>query len=132
MCLYIKAGEHYDSKQKTYYSKTATEDIFIYKVLKKYKGEWFSPYYPKRYRKNILYKTKKFYKKTNYPDIKEGFHSFQYDEYGKLSAINLQNLFFESREIFKAMIPKGSLYWSGLENDLCSNQIMILEKIKNA
>lgn len=119
MCLYSKTG----------IIKTAKKDIKCYKVLETYKGRRYkfrSPFMDHKYYFNTLYKAKLVSEGVHGSDlirIDEGLHAFTSKEEARMLQGRSRVLF-----IFKAIIPKGSLYCKGLDRDIVSNQLIILDK----
>ncbi len=100
-------------KRKTEKYQIAKKDLYTYKQLK---GDMTSPYL------NFRYKYKKIYSIFTTPwwgynktELRRGFHSITeyYICYGVKTVI--------------CRIPKGSKYYKGIEQDVISNKIEIIE-----
>lgn len=105
--------------------KIAKEDIVCYKVLTSIMK---SPYRDFQYERNKMYSIKllKIDKNNNDLEINEGYHAYvSYDGAYSSTAI----MFLYDTFIFKAIIPKGSKYYLGTDNEIVSNQMIIKENI---
>lgn len=124
--------------------KYATQDIVCYKVLYKViKDIYCSPYKQFPYKLNervssdfdfaSLPLTKmspqKEYKfiriLTYFSQVNKGLHSFKY----LIDANKLNNRFLGGT-VMKCIIPKGSWYYEGRDDDLVSDNIIIIEESK--
>lgn len=130
MCLFTKQKE----------PLIAQEDIKCFKILREESGQWITPYrdYPIKFNieltsedneKDTLLKVFGFYQ------VDKGyFHSCN----SKESAIKYMQdikITYTRRKYkcppltaFKAIIPKGSKYYIGAGEDLCSNKLIIINE----
>lgn len=117
MCLYIK-GIEIDPR-------IAKEDIPIYKVLQvqfhNRKIQLVSPYYEMKYKIGKTYKTEMKSNPYDSHEINEGFHSF----IGYIAAINEIERIAYPTIIVNGIIPKGSSYYLGENQDIVSNKIKL-------
>lgn len=123
----------------------ATEDIICYKVLYKFiKGIYCSPYMKFPYKLNerissdfsfvslppVKMSPQKEYKfiriLTYFRQVNKGLHSFKY----LIDANKLNNRFLGGT-VMKCIIPKGSWYYEGRDDDLVSDNIIVIKEIPN-
>lgn len=125
MCLYLKKTKKY----------TASENIEVFKRFLKPSKEdtktLITPYMNKRLYKNRLLKTKigrimPSILKSKKGFIEQGFHS-----YSKLStAMDKSRLLsIDCEVIYCCIIPKGAEYYIGEDNEIVSNQLIIINQI---
>ena len=118
------------------FPKITLKDKVVYKVLlKQSDGTLYSPFMDSEYKLNKLYKepfikqffgTKQCLHKTFGPFW---IHSHQYFESAKLLVYNkkiCENVYNIS--VFKAIIPKFTLYYEGIDGDICSKKIILIEE----
>lgn len=107
--------------------QTASQDIVVYKVLLKCENQLIAPFHYFEYSINeTVFKTN--FTETEYGEIEEGFHSVLSID----SALGYQHLLkthYWNREyvICKAIIPKGTVYIKGCDNDIVSLALKITE-----
>lgn len=118
MCLYIKYGD--------VTPRIAEEDITIYKILQvrfhNRKIQLVSPYYEMEYKIGRTYKTKMKSNPYDSNEINEGFHSFI--RYSKALRETLNVAY--PNIIVNGIIPKGSQYFLGINEDIVSNRIKLI------
>lgn len=142
MCLILLEGCH-----PTLHPLIAKEDIICYKVLEEMdNGSFRTPYryviisnnvlsseyfqnVPTRVQDgNFAIKENNFYS-SNFK-IEKGIHSFKTLETAK-EEIFILNTCLQGAEFYivkEAIIPKGTKYWIGHNNELCSEKIVFTEK----
>lgn len=129
MCLYSREPVH----------RIALKNIECFKVLKKENGQWITPFwdFPISFNKEI---------KTEIPntpvkeifgryEISEGyFHVCETENSAKSIKANIEVAYSREKmkcpelKIFKAIIPKDSLYYVGVRDDYCSDKLIILSE----
>ena len=126
MCLYTKQIK----------PKVAEKDIVVYKVLDHNMG---SPYYGLLYplnekRTSILKRYDWKWEEKGYKiyDVEEGLHAFTkrlaaYVKQYYLNQPDRNNL--ATYSVYKAIIPKGSKYYIGLDNDIASDALIVKRKL---
>jgi hypothetical protein len=133
---------------KNKYPELAKEDIIVYVVrevcidLKTKKKLIISPYsyFEWELNKKYLERTFKINVKNEIDSQDEkrihfGFHSFKYFSDAKKDYLEWIRQCNGHYKIFKAIIPKDSLYWTGKfntifkRNSYCSNQLKLIEEI---
>ena len=106
---------------------TASHDIIVYKVLLKRKSKLIAPFYHFEYNINeTVYKTD--FTENAFGEIEEGFHAV----FNMSRALGYQYLLeskYWNREyvICKAIIPKGTVYIKGWDDDIVSLALKIIE-----
>lgn len=114
-------------------AKIADKDIFVYKVLLKYSNEiYLSPYrgaqykIGKLYTANIRYHKRLVCKVGEHPItntvIEEGLHAYTSMGTALLRAFLINGI------VFEAIIPKGTTYALGTNNDIVSTQLKLIEQ----
>ena len=130
MCLF--------SKQQV--PKVAVEDIECFKILKELHGAYYTPYRDTPVKFNELMETgrnpfiigtRRVY---DYYVIEEGyFHSCSTKEFADKEFNRIKIGCFRDKvklpklHIFKAIIPKGTHYYVGVNGDLCSDKLIIMK-----
>lgn len=125
MCLYTKQIK----------PKVAEKDIVVYKILDYNMG---SPYYGLLYHLNRkitsdlqIYDSRRFLG-TQLLNVEEGLHSFTKRIVAYLTQRYL-NIYYKKSGItystYKAIIPKGSKYYIGLNNDIASDALIVKRKL---
>lgn len=121
------------------FPRTTNQDISIFKILTVEKDKLLSPWKSMEYELNELYINKcevipkKMY---DYYIIESGYYHAFVNLKSVLSKINhypeLKKLYKNGKlKIFKGIIPKNSKCYLGVENDIASNQIKIIEECMN-
>lgn len=122
MCLDLKEGQRKRAS-------IAEKDIKVFKMLVRDGRKLVSPYQFTEYKLNKLYESKlvKEVREHEYGgySVNRGLHAFVNLEYAKFK-IQGNN----SRAIYNAIIPKGSMYYLGNNNDIVSNQLKVTRKVK--
>ena len=121
MCLYLKDNRLTPEK--------ASKDITCYKVLEKLNGMLFTPY------RNMLVQCEKIteeyfqYTPTD-RHIDVGIHSFSQESKAIMRCKELNNCIISRRYLVKkCIIPAGTPYWVGNNNELCSKELILKETI---
>lgn len=108
--------------------KIAKKDIICYKVLEVRDGKYYSPVMLFRYDLDVLYKScgepHVTYNGSRYEVDRGMFHAYT----SKNTAYNSLLLVWRGRCVFPAIIPKGSKYYIGICNEICSDEIIICSK----
>ena len=116
MCLIIDETKH-KKFFGFYLPKIAKEDIPVYKVLDHYDNLIYTPIqcYPIKFHKNkaILRSILIPYKE----EVSKGIHAYR-------DKINIRMLNYKTH---KAIIPKFSLYYIGVNNNIVSTKLIIFE-----
>lgn len=109
------------------HSKTliAEKDIKVYKMLVKGSNELLSPYQDYPYKLRTLYSVKTKLNNKSLNLINKGLHA-----YTDIIRAERQISYGSDRVIYEAKIPKGSLYKMGSDQDIVSNQLIVLKKYK--
>lgn len=136
MCLRI--SDNYHSTTRKPIPKKALKDIEVFKLLKRAvrdgKKVWITPFQKFQYETGYVYYNRgkdPFTLKHPWYDgaewnVEQGLHAYRTLEKA------IQTKKYESnRQIFRAVIPKGSLYFMGTNDDIVSNQLQILELAKD-
>ena len=129
MCLY--------SKEKV--PLIAEKDIVCYKILRRERYGYFSPYQEDKiiFNKTIIasrskrkFEINKEHLRTEFFSISEGFiHAYNmpiiaYFSYQQMLS-NFSNTHFN---IVKCIIPKGSRYFNGIGDDICADRMIITDE----
>lgn len=126
MCLYTKQIA----------PKVAEKDIVVYKVLDYNMG---SPYYGLLYHLNrkitsdLNIYDSRWHLGTQLLTVEEGLHSCT----KRIAAYLIQrylNIYYKKSgitySVYKAIIPKGSKYYIGLNNDIASDALIVKRKLR--
>ena len=100
---------------------TAEEDITCYKVLN---DDMTALYYPFTYEVGRLYKGKLDMPGPTWNDVDKAFHTYA------TIVIAQRAAGCGYRKVWRATIPIGAKYYEGACNEYASNQIIIVEQIK--
>jgi hypothetical protein len=113
----------------------AEEDITVYKLLYNKEGTLllYAPFYGFKYTPNKLYINNDTPDIVKYDDDVTAFHIKYRIGKGFFHAYTNRDIakrqlyrgYKYINTILKATIPKGSKYFLGIDNDICSNQIII-------
>lgn len=121
MCLYLK-----DNRRTP---ELAVKEIVCYKVLEKLNGMLFTPY------RNMLVRSEKITEEhfqyiPTHGIIEVGIHSFSEKIVAMLRCKELNKNFICRRYIVKeCIIPAGTPYWVGTNDELCSKELVLKETI---
>lgn len=128
MCLIISKVYHKKDKSNMIKCLVAQEDILVYKRLDCTNGEYCTPF---QYMPIIFTKGKYAYNKVNMPKskyywndtIKVGIHAYT----TKNAAITISNAFYynSGTSMRYAIIPKGSKFYIGTDEDIVSNNLIV-------
>lgn len=124
MCLYTEQIK----------PKVAEKDIVVYKVLN---HNMLSPYYGLSYPLNrkitskLLCYDHEWSPRTPIFNIEEGLHAYTKRRVAYARQHDLNILTKESvvYSVYKAIIPKGSKYYIGLDNDIASDALIVKRKL---
>lgn len=125
MCLFIEKNKNYKEPH------VAKRDIVCYKYLYDYDGKIKAPYFSYIYDLRVVHKTHMSffdYEKAELAYVESGFHSFsnRFSCIERLLKCTCRWLY----KPYKCVIPKGATYYKGLNNELASDKIIVLSKIK--
>ena len=107
--------------------KTAKEDIHCYKLLEVRNTHLISPYKKYRWYINKLVKLSTL-NKDEYGHINEGLHAYLENYSFKRKLLSYWR--YNPVIIYNCIIPKGSKYYLGNDDDIVSNQMMITGRYK--
>lgn len=117
---------------KKFFCKKTNVDIPVYKVMKKYfAGEYHGWTYetPVMFYEldiNRVYTTVQFEQFTHDVNINHGYHTFTSLQMAKKFIKNLNGY---KLVVFKAIIPRGSMYYFGYNGQVISNSLKLIEEI---
>lgn len=123
MCLIIDTNIPFDKPQE------AAQDLDVFKVLSR---KLFSPYRGFMYKKGVIEVINFDLKVYRNYFVHEGLHSFRCFCRATREAF-LLNIEAElcgpdmCYFVYKAIIPKGSFYYVGKDDDIVSNKLIIIE-----
>jgi hypothetical protein len=109
-------------------SKLAKTDIECWKVLKKGKKSFRSPFRTFSYKIGVVTPLVKLHKETWEYCIYQGYHSYRSEK----RAIESYHYDSSSHKICKFIIPAGSRYYANVEGEYVSERIMLLDEQKNS
>lgn len=116
--------------------KKAWEDIPVFKLVKVKKEIISSPWYEFVFELNKLYENEEEPKEDRYKTLQfigNGyFHSFVTLEAAKRKMEEVQK--YEPKtdfRIYKAIIPMGYQYYTGISDDYCSKALKVIEECMN-
>ena len=119
MCLIVDMYRHFERKPII-----LKEDLECFKVLKYFIGiaNYYTPYQEYPIELNTLYITKMSSRGCG-REIHKGFHSF----------VNVENIsstmiLFSNKKVFKAIYPKGTRIYYGIDGDIVGNKIIITDE----
>lgn len=128
MCWTTRLKEHQ-------VKRIAANDIQVYKILEKRRTwisgriKYVSPFYNFKYKLNKVYKSRielDVQTRNDVLTIEKGLHSFTNFQQAKC-CYNIGKLNCEPWFIFKAIIPKGSIYYVNEDREVVSNKLKIIE-----
>lgn len=129
MCLYVK--RRFVAKKPIIVYKIGYEGSMLVTPFQKTGIPFNQLYIDVKYNPSLHSKLRTFFKRQ-YLYISEGFiHSWTTKEIAEWAKdYLLSDIMFGTqllkRKIFTAIIPKGAVGYYGLSNDICSNQIIVL------
>ena len=109
----------------------ADKDIVCYKFLRsdiEDRNHFYPPYFSFCYKRNKLYKTNIITGKERFSDrtfAYNGFHSLVC----KLDRYLFDSYLPDYYKLYKCIIPKGSEYYLGRDEDIVSNQIIVKRRL---
>ena len=112
--------------------KIAEESITCYKVLVSTRGILRTPYRDFLFEPKVTYNddTKESIKPFNKYSLIEGgfFHAYLDKEYAKKTLASIVTRKGEKAGLYKAIIPEGTKYYTGLYKDICAKSLKITEE----
>lgn len=119
--------------------RIAQEGIECFKVLKKENGQWITPYrdFPIEFNKemetDVSYSISR--NVYGYYEISKGyFHTCSTETEAQSAIIGVEISYKREKKkcpelrVFKAIIPKDSLFYIGVNGDYCSDKLIILKE----
>lgn len=105
----------------------ASHDIIVYKVLLKRESKLIAPFHYFEYSINEIV-TKADFTENAFGEIEAGFHTvFNMDRALAYQYLLKANHYYREYVICKAIIPKGTVYIEGCDNDIVSLALKITE-----